>query len=46
MMTFWALENADDATIIMFGCLVIVVFSFMGVIVLIDWIKNITNGRR
>lgn len=37
---WWVLENADDITIAMFGGLVILSFTFISVVVLIDWIKN------
>jgi len=45
MMGLWALENADDNTIVMFGCLIIVSFIVMCGVALIDWIKNRNNGK-
>lgn len=39
-MEFWALEHANDATIMLFGFTIIGFFLIGCVISLIDWIKK------
>lgn len=39
-MEFWALENADDATLIFFFCCICLFFSVAAFVSLFDWIKN------
>lgn len=39
-MIFWALDNADDATIVMFGSLIIIGVALMLGVVLVDWLRN------
>jgi hypothetical protein len=44
-MVFWALENADDLTVAMFGAMVMLCMVVMSIAALVDWIKNKRNGK-
>lgn len=45
-MEFWAIENADDNTLILFGIIVFSCITLMIGVVTADWIKKIKNGKR
>ncbi len=39
-MEFWALENADDDTLVFFSCIFIAFFAFAGIGAFVEWIKS------
>ena len=45
LYVFWALENADDLTVAMFGAIAFLCMLVISIAVLVDWIKNKRNGK-
>lgn len=45
-MHMWALENASDELVAIFGCTIIIFFVVISIIVFIDWIKKKKNAKK
>lgn len=44
MAVFWALENADNLTISMFGAMAMLCIAVVSIAALVDWIRNKKNS--